>query len=109
MGFFSWITADTKESIPNVYSSRETFTVYMTAPDGRQWRESAYEGYGEFGGKDYYELVAELNGKTSRSEGISICFSEYVDGVVLPTLSRSKDWTVEDGLPSNCPNQGYFY
>ena len=72
MGFFSWLTSDTKRSIPNVHSSREPFTVYMLAPDGRIWKEEAYEGYGEFGGKDYYELLAELNGQEGRNAGIKL-------------------------------------
>jgi hypothetical protein len=29
MGFFSWLTQDTNESIANNYSDRETFTVFM--------------------------------------------------------------------------------
>jgi hypothetical protein len=28
---------------------------------GNQWIEDSYEGYGEFGGKDFYELLAEMN------------------------------------------------
>lgn len=62
MGFFSWITQDTEESIPNNYSSREPFSVTMTDDKGNRWTENAYEGYGEFGGKDYYVLLSEMNG-----------------------------------------------
>ena len=60
MGFFSWKTQDTKRSIANRYSNRKTFTVYMVNPVTKEaFIESNYEGYGEFGGKDFYELVAE--------------------------------------------------
>ena len=56
MGFFSWNTCDTDQSIANKYSNRPTFTVHMITPDGRVFTEKDYDGYGVFGGKDYYEL-----------------------------------------------------
>jgi hypothetical protein len=62
MGFFSWKTSDTNRSIANQYSGRETFVVHMILEDGRVFTEEEYEGYGVFGGKDIYELIAEMNG-----------------------------------------------
>lgn len=61
MGFFSWNTSDTERSIANSYSCRDTFTVHMITEDGRVFTEEDYEGYGVFGGKDIYELIAEMN------------------------------------------------
>ncbi len=61
MGFFSWITQDTNRSIPSSYSDRPTFPVTMTDDKGNKWTEDNYEGYGEFVGKDYYQLIAEMN------------------------------------------------
>lgn len=117
MGLFSWITADTNRSIACSGSSRRTFTVHMTAPDGRQWREDNYEGYGEFGGKDIYELIAELNGEVDREDGISMVFENNPSGdfdttegnLILPTLTEAKDNPFAFGLPKNCPDQGFFY
>ena len=72
MGFFSWKTADTNKSIPNIYAEEDFgvkgFTVYMLSPDGRKWKEAAYEGYGRFGGQDIYLLIAELNGLVGEDE-----------------------------------------
>jgi len=49
----------------------------MITPDGRIFTEKNYDGYGEFGGKDFYELLAELNGLVSdRSAGIDLCFKD---------------------------------
>ena len=62
MGFFSWNTSDTERSIANSYSCRDTFTVHMITEDGQVFTEKDYDGYGEFGGKDIYELIAEMNG-----------------------------------------------
>ena len=72
MGFFSWFTQDTEMSIANIHSSQPTTTVFMLDDKGNKWEESDYDGYGVFGGKDYYELVAEMNGRTTREEGIRI-------------------------------------
>ena len=60
MGQFSWMTMDTGEQIGS--QDENTITVTMFDDKGNTWVESQYEGYGEFGGKDYYEVVAEMNG-----------------------------------------------
>lgn len=62
MGFFSWLTSDTNKSIANNYSTRSTFTVHMITAGGQIFTENDYDGYGEFGGKDIYVLIAEMNG-----------------------------------------------
>ena len=107
MGFFSWKTQDTNRSIANEYSGLPIFTVYMTDDKGNQWKEDNYEGYGVFGGKDFYELLAEMNGKSTRSEGINIAFSG--ENHKSPNLSESKDWKWTNEAPENCEFQGYFY
>lgn len=64
MGFFSWKTQDTNKSIPSSHSSKKARPVYLCDNRGNHWYEANYEGYGRFGGKDFYELLAEMNGKT---------------------------------------------
>ena len=54
MGFFSFLTQDTNLSIANKHSSQWTFPVYMHDANGNVWEEDDYEGYGVFGGMDYY-------------------------------------------------------
>ena len=62
-GQFSWMTYDTDKQIG---SEREnTIDVYMYDNEGNQWYEKGYEGYGEFGNMDYYELLAKMNGFTA--------------------------------------------
>lgn len=120
MGFFSWNTCDTNESIANQYSTRPTFTVHMITPDGRVFTEKNYDGYGEFGGKDFYELLAELNGRGSdRSEGIDISFKgnprgDDTPGVIYPKFvaDLEKDVVAQyNSLPNpeSCRDQGFFY
>lgn len=120
MGFFSWNTCDTGESIANAYSIRPVFTVHMITPDGRVFTEDNYEGYGEFGGKDFYELLAELNGKGSdRSAGIDLCFSnnpngDNTPGVIYPKFVENLESDVVAQYndlpnPESCEAQGYFY
>jgi hypothetical protein len=108
MGFFSWLTQDTDESIANNYSNNPVFTVFMRDNNGNIWKEDNYEGYGVFGGKDFYELLAEMNGLgDDRSAGITLVYSgnEYLS----PNLNRDEtiEWTNSE--PETCPYQGYFY
>jgi hypothetical protein len=60
MGQFSWMTQDTGMQIGS--EPRNTIVVHMFDDNGNIWTEKNYKGYGVFGGKDYYELVAEMNG-----------------------------------------------
>jgi len=126
MGFFSWNTQDTDKSIANQYSNRKTFRVQMIDNKGNVWTEDDYEGYGRFGSKDYYELLAEMNGFTSdktgdeytdeaRGFGITLAFEGNgsgvaTEGVYYPNLIEKADgWVYEMGGPDTCDYQGYFY
>ena len=127
MGFFSWKTQDTDKSIANEHSNRNTFRVQMIDNKGNVWTEDNYDGYGRFGGKDYYELLAEMNGFESdktgdeytdeaRGFGISLAFSKNngsgvaTEGVYYPNLVEKADgWIYEMGGPDSCDYQGYFY
>jgi hypothetical protein len=76
---------------------------------GNRWREDEYEGYGEFGGKDYYELLSEMNGgPADREHGIDIAFSGRED-IKYPNLVESYHWKWVDKKPKDCPRQGFFY
>lgn len=107
MGFFSWKTQDTNESISNVYSCREVFSVVMTDDKGNKWKEDEYDGYGVFGGKDFYELLAEMNGKKTREEGIRIAYGSKP--YKSPNLTETSNWQWINEKPQDCPHQGYFY
>ena len=61
-GQFSWMTQDTGQQIGS--QDENTIPVYMFDDKGKYYYENRYDGYGEFGGKDYYDLVAEMNGYT---------------------------------------------
>jgi hypothetical protein len=116
MGFFSWNTQDTNRSISNTYSGEGTFTVTMMDDKGNRWVEENYEGYGRFGGKDYYELLAEMNGlESDRSLGIQLAFKDNPTGdntvdVIYPNLVEyPTDWVFNGKGPESCEYQGYFY
>jgi hypothetical protein len=125
MGFFSWKTQDTDVSIANQYSTRSTFRVRMLDDKGNVWTEDNYEGYGEFGGKDYYELLAEMNGMVSletdesytedmRIKGIDLAFKNSPNGnnpeVKFPNLvEMAEGWPYDPKGPENCEWQGFFY
>lgn len=130
MGFFSWKTQDTDKSIANSYSTRSTFRVQMMDNKGNVWTENNYEGYGVFGGKDYYELLAEMNGVVERDKvelqgeaytdymrmkGIDLAFDnngsgDHTDNVLYPNLVEMADgWQYDPIGPEGCEYQGFFY
>ena len=82
-GQFSWMTQDTGDQIGS--EKQNTIDVYMYDNQGNQWYENRYEGYGEFGGMDYYELLARMNGYSEedlkkgqemRGIGIDLAFNK---------------------------------
>lgn len=122
MGMFSWRTSDTNESISNCFSQRETFDVYVLIPKafgGGNIIESEYEGYGEFGGEDIYELLATWNADAVkekhkkydlRNRGISLYFDEELVLKYPIKIVRNPNLTYEEAKPSRqCEFQGYFY
>lgn len=132
MGFFSWRTQDTDRSISNSFSVKETFTVYMVDNKGQVWVENNYEGYGSFGGKDYFELLIEMNGGTTfgspnngigqklvvvpfkdltpRDQGINLAFGDSANQIIYPNLVENPEgWKYDPVGPVDCEFQGYFY
>lgn len=115
MGQFSWITQDTGEAIREKYSCKikQETTAYMHDNKGNVWEEFEYEGYGVFGGKDYYQLLAEMNKpeqcngdvEHDRSIGIDIAFGDK--SFIAPNLTKYKDWTWKDEEPESDPDQGW--
>lgn len=62
MGFFSWKTCDTDESIPAAGSGRPMKPVYLLQPNGQPpVKEECYEGYGVFGGLDTFSWLVNTN------------------------------------------------
>ena len=59
-GQFSWMTQDTEQQIGS--ERQNTIDVYMYDNEGNQYYEKKYDGYGKFGGMDYYALLAKMNG-----------------------------------------------
>lgn len=112
MGQFSWITQDTDEAIRESYgcSDKSLTTAYMHDDKGNVWFEDNYEGYGKFGGKDYFVLLAEMNGHTGdhdelRGIGIDLSYDERYHK--SPNLTRNKDWEWVGEEPEKDPNQGW--
>jgi hypothetical protein len=57
MGCFSWLFADTN----NTHNLRMGKSGYIACPNGTFIHEPCYDGYGEFDGRDVYELVVQWN------------------------------------------------
>ena len=113
MGQFSWITQDTDETIRCNSLSKRLASAYMHDNKGNVWYEKCYEGYGEFGGKDYFVLLGEMNDLRTnditddklRSLAIDLVYSGKP--FISPNLTRRKDWEWINEVPEDCPNQGW--
>ncbi len=74
-GQFSWMTQDSNKQIGS--EKQNTIDVYMYDNEGNKWKETRYDGYGNFGGMDYYDLVATMNGyDADRQKGIDLAFGK---------------------------------
>ena len=106
MGMFSWHTNDTKKVIwiEDYSRGRKTPVVYLIDNKGNKWREDDYEGYGEFGGKDFYELLAEMNGLEDRVKGVNLAFSG--DPYLSPNLVSNPNRKWKNVAPKNHEGQG---
>lgn len=121
MGCFSWFTIEGSKILNNFCgcdSNSICFDhhqiIYLFDHQGNVWKEKKYEGYGVFGEKDYYQLLAEMNGLESRDQGIQIEFDQKPDqSFIFPVLSIDDDWYKNYGKDhdfsqkmKNDPNQG---
>tara|TARA_R110000796_G_scaffold108380_2_gene219373 strand:- start:450 stop:1895 length:1446 start_codon:yes stop_codon:yes gene_type:complete len=114
-GQFSWMTHDTGNQIGS--EKENTINVTMFDDKGNKWEEKRYDGYGEFGGMDYYTLLAKMNGieNADRGDGLDIAFNKKkVKGKVLfPALVenpkrfnfKKHDFTV---APEDDENQSWY-
>ena len=112
-GQFSWMTQDTGQQIGS--QDENQIPVYMFDDKGKYYYESDYDGYGVFGGMDYYELLDKMNGgEGDRSRGIDLAFDKIktTSPVLYPALItrpnfnwKSHDFTQE---PENDPNQSWY-
>jgi hypothetical protein len=83
--------------------------------EGNSYYESNYDGYGEFGGVDYYELLDKMNGGDGdRSRGINLAFEKIkTDSEILyPALVTKPDFNFKSHdftqQPKNDPNQSWY-
>lgn len=124
MGFISWQTADTKESIANIYTG-QCKPVYLLQPNGKPpIYEPEYKGYGVFGEKDAYVWLAENNlpqnvlcdfsEEALWDMGIDLYFDGHCEDIIkevkYPLKFSFDKNAVYENLPASesCPYQGFF-
>tara|TARA_B100001057_G_scaffold337901_1_gene338686 strand:- start:7464 stop:8258 length:795 start_codon:yes stop_codon:yes gene_type:complete len=123
-GQFSWLTQDSEEQIGS--ERMNTIDVWMYDNEGNSWYEKEYAGYGEFGGMDYYELLAKMNGYSEedlkkgqemRNLGIDLAFKKLKTKdkgrkVLFPALvaSGKYNWKRHDFTEEaeSDPNQSWY-
>lgn len=123
MGCFSWFTQDNshkrivigevKKPIYMIGEINGTLVTYI--------ENAHYDGYGVFGGKDYYEFMAQMNGKTLadfggdrdklRKVGIDMAFDGDSHGMSTkwkhPTLTLVEGNYHNGEAPESDPDQGF--
>ena len=116
MGDMSWYTNDTKKVIW-VYEKRtwrvrhrKTPTVYLIDNKGNKYKETHYSGDGVFGGKDFYIVVAEMNGidtsdeYSARVKAIKLCYSG--EPYLSPNLVTNPNYKWKNKAPRDHEGQG---
>jgi hypothetical protein len=91
-GQFSWMTQDTGQQIGSEDENR--IPVYMFDDKGNFYYEPNYDGYGDFGGMDYYSLLDKMNGgRGDRGRGIDLAFGneKVASRVLFPALVTNPD------------------
>lgn len=118
MGCFSWVAQNSDRSIIiNEYGTRRfpSQTAYLWDNKGRRWMQPQYEGYGVFGEKDYFVLLAEMNkeypantpDEVKREDGIKLEYETKNQHILYPNLTDCKKWTWRNQQPKSCNNQGF--
>ena len=115
MGYFSWKTCDTQESI-KIDSSKP---VYLLLPYGKNIKFHSYDGYGRFDGMDIHAFLAYKNGfcrlaeiweneDEMREHGIDLeCSEDYEKAKFKLKFSFNKNAKYQMHYSSKaCPNQG---
>ena len=115
-GQFSWMTQDTGQQIGS--QDENKIPVYMFDDKGKYYYENDYDGYGVFGGMDYYELLDKMNdGSGNRKDGIDLAFGKLKrkngEPVLFPALVtdpykfnyKTHDFTQE---AETDPNQSWY-
>ena len=115
-GQFSWMTQDSNKQIGS--EKQNTIDVYMYDNEGNKWKETKYDGYGVFGGMDFYDLVATMNGyDADRQKGIDLAFGKLKTKdkkrkTLFPALVEDPryNWKRHNFTeqPENDPNQSWY-
>jgi len=115
-GQFSWMTQDSNKQIGS--EKQNTIDVYMYDNEGNKWKETRYDGYGVFGGMDFYDLVATMNGyDADRQKGIDLAFGKLKTKdkkrkTLFPALVENPryNWKRHDFTeqPENDPDQSWY-
>lgn len=128
MGFVSFRTSDTNESISNACSSKGAKPVKMVWYNSKDQLceviENHYSGYGDFASVDFFALVDELNGGDGdRDKGIDLYFDyedkdDPLEAITQDNISMPRfvepDWKGDArdvatlNFPEQCDCQGCF-
>ncbi len=116
MGFFSWLSAKSKRSIPaypHAEQRKELSEVVAVMPDNKLII-GVYDGYGRVDDVDILVALAEYYfGKPVERDEIFKERGDYDNILKMVKIVRQSEYVGEsyDELPTSerCPHQGFFY
>lgn len=117
MGQFSWLDCKTGEQVLDDVE-RDVYLLVPKEFGGGHIEEHCYDGYGRFGGRDAYALVAQWNkpeyccGDDEEDRGVGIdiaCYDWQNEKLKYPIkITHDPDAVYEDCRPSpSDPDQGW--
>lgn len=111
MGFLSWMTVDTNESISNKFSDRGALHVKMIDDKNNVYVETDYKGFGVFGGVDFFDLLLQMNEtKGYRYEGIELYEQNTtIKKPKIVSLSCEKKWEELEDNVKDYDFRGFLY
>lgn len=115
MGQFSWLDCKTEEQVlDNV--RRDVYVLVPKEFGGGHIKETCYDGYGNFGGHDIYDLVAEWNRKQLSHLMLRDCCAKswspeyarsYIRGLKWQIKSAERLLDYKDGVSDRIMKEKY--
>lgn len=97
MGQFSWLDCKTEEQVlDNV--CRDVYVLVPKEFGGGHIKETCYDGYGNFGGHDIYDLVAEWNRKQLSHLMLKDCCAKDWSPEYARSYIRGLKWQISRAI-----------
>ena len=106
MGQFSWLDCKTGKQIVDC-AVRDVYVLIPKAFGGGHIKETCYDGYGNFGGHDIYDLVADWNKQMIpeiiRKSRLGLWHCSISENEIILLENFLNDRSLDTGYPAGAP------